>query len=96
MDWAHFINDIPVVDFGAHRDEVAQQLVDGLPGAVVWQLEQLGVCFDDGLDQPLHFLCSGIDQLVAEDVGLLDDVEGVVRGTGAGVNLCSRVAGPQP
>jgi hypothetical protein len=66
------------VNFGTDRDEVTEQLVDGVPRAEVRELEQLRVGFDDGLDKPLDLFGPGIDQLVAKNVGLLDDGERLV------------------
>jgi hypothetical protein len=84
------------VNFGTDRDEVTEQLVDGLPRAEVRELKQPRVGFDDGLDKPLDFFGSGIGQSVAENVGLLDDGERLVGGTGIGVHLCRRITQPHP
>jgi hypothetical protein len=84
------------VNFGTDRDEVTEQLVDGVPWAEVRELEQLRVGFDNGLDEPLDLFGPGIDQSVAQNVGLFDDGERLVRGTGIGVHLCRRVTQPHP
>ncbi len=84
------------MDFGAHRDQVPQEVVDGLSGAVVRELKQVGVGLDDGLDEPLDLFGPRVKQLVLEDLGLLDDGEGVVGGAGTRVRLCRWTAQPQP
>jgi hypothetical protein len=83
------------VDLGADGDEVPQELVDGLARAKVGKLEQLGVGLDDALDQPADLLGPLVGELLMEDVGLLDDGDGIVGGARTGVHL-GRRASHQP
>ncbi len=60
------------------------------------ELKQVGVGLDDGLDEPLDLFGPRVEQLVVEDLGLLDDGEGVMGGTGTRVRLCRWTTQPQP
>ncbi len=57
---AYLVYNIPVVDLGADRDEVPKQLVDGIPRAEVVELEQVRVGLDDGVDQALDLVGTGV------------------------------------
>jgi len=93
---AYLVNDILVVDLGTDRDEVPEELVDGIPRAEVVKLEQVRVGLDDGVDQALDLVGAGVGELGVQDVGLLDDGEVVVGGAGTRVYLWCRAGQTAP